>query len=94
MSEYNEILDNIDANLNSGYSIKELNDEDKADVEGFAWCIHCMDHAFENYYFNCEDSIMGKMKEEIAKEICDEIYTHLICDACDLVYSHADSYEE
>lgn len=91
MADFTEVRADIEASLNQGYSIADLKNGDDRELDGYCWCVQNAETAFDNYIADLDEGkTIDKIKAEIAEEIWDDVYRHLICDGVDLVYSIED----
>lgn len=75
-----------------GYSIDELNTEDRAFIGGVLWALKTVENSRLNY---CEEkeSIIEKMKNEIVSGFCEELKNDLLIEAREITVSCIDGYE-
>lgn len=93
-AELMAIKEDIESKLNAGYSLADLKENDKREIEGFIQGIYQTECAFDIYCADLlEDTVIGKLKGDIAQEIWEEVYNNLICDAVAMVYSIEDGEE-
>lgn len=81
---------------NEGYNIDDLNVEDRAFVGGVLWALNQVETSRLNYG-ECEDdneTIIGKLKEEIVSGFCEGLKIDLISEVHGLTLSCLDGYEE